>query len=320
MSQAIHRPRGPVMIDVAGTALTDAERERLLDPLVGGVILFARNYTGSDQLRALTAEIRALRDPALIIAVDHEGGRVQRFRTDGFTRLPAMRSLGALWAQDHLAALDAARATGFVLAAELLAHGVDLSFTPVLDLDWGRSAVIGDRAFHSDPAAVAALARSLAHGLLLGGMANCGKHFPGHGFADADSHVALPVDERALDVVLARDAAPYEWLGETLLSVMPAHVVYPQVDEQPAGFSTRWLRTILRERLGYRGLVFSDDLTMEGATVAGDIVARAKAALGAGCDMVLVCNRPDLADELLARLDWAEPEGFQERLDALFRA
>lgn len=318
-AEAAQLARGPVVVDVAGLALDAHERARLLHPLVGGVILFARNFESKTQLERLCAEIHALRTPRLLVCVDHEGGRVQRFR-DGFTALPPMRELGRMWDESPQAACRSATEFGRTIGSELRAVGVDLSFTPVLDLDWGRSAVIGDRAFHSDPAAVAALARSLVHGLLLGGMANCGKHFPGHGFADADSHVALPVDERALDAVLARDAAPYEWLGETLLSVMPAHVVYPQVDGQPAGFSTRWLRTILRERLGYRGLIFSDDLTMEGATVAGDIVARANAALAAGCDMVLVCNRPELADELLARLEWSEPEGFQERLAALFRA
>ncbi|ENO92160.1 MULTISPECIES: beta-N-acetylhexosaminidase [unclassified Thauera] len=308
MTQPIHRPRGPVMIDVAGTALTDEERERLLDPLVGGVILFARNYIGSDQLRALTAEIRALRDPALIIAVDHEGGRVQRFRSDGFTRLPAMRSLGALWERDHLAALDAARATGFVLAAELLAHGVDLSFTPVLDLDYGCCSAIGNRAFHRDPQAVAALAQALCAGMAETGMGCVGKHFPGHGFVEADSHHDVPVDERDFDTLWAEDIAPYRHrLGRQLAGVMPAHVIYPNADPStephPAGFSSFWLRDVLRERLGFKGVIFSDDLNMEGARVAGDIVGRARAAYGAGCDMLLVCNRPDLAAELLDR--WA---------------
>ncbi|HLT25448.1 MAG TPA: beta-N-acetylhexosaminidase [Zeimonas sp.] len=314
----VARPRGPVVVDVAAGALQPHERERLLHPLVGGVILFTRNFESKAQLERLCAEIHALRTPPLLVCVDHEGGRVQRFR-EGFSALPPMRELGRLWDEDPPAACRRAVEIGRTIGTELRAAGVDLSFTPVLDLDWGRSAVIGDRAFHSDPAAVAALARSLAHGLLLAGMANCGKHFPGHGFAAADSHVALPVDERPLETLLGVDAAPYGWLGETLLSVMPAHVVYPAVDERPAGFSRRWLQEILRGRLGYRGLVFSDDLTMEGATVAGDIVARANAALEAGCDMVLVCNRPDLADELLARLQWREPEGFRARLEALFR-
>jgi len=296
------------MIDVAGTALTDEERERLLDPLVGGVILFARNYTGSEQLRALTAEIRGLRDPALIIAVDHEGGRVQRFRSDGFTHLPPMRGLGALWAQDHLVALDAARATGVVLAAELRAHGVDLSFTPVLDLDYGCCRAIGNRAFHRDPQVVAALAQALCAGMAEAGMGCVGKHFPGHGFVEADSHHDVPVDERDFDTVWNEDIAPYRHrLGRQLAGVMPAHVVYPNADPspepQPAGFSPFWLKEVLRDRLGFQWVIFSDDLNMEGARVAGDIVGRAKAAYAAGCDMLLVCNRPDLAAELLDR--WA---------------
>ncbi len=301
-------PRGPVMIDVAGTALTDEERERLLDPLVGGVILFARNYTGSEQLRALTADIRALRDPALIIAVDHEGGRVQRFRSDGFTRLPSMRCLGASWEQDHAAALDAARAAGFVLAAELRAHGVDLSFAPVLDLDYGTCRAIGNRAFHRDPQVVAALAQAVVAGMAQAGMGAVGKHFPGHGFVEADSHHEVPVDARDFDTLWNEDIAPYRHrLGRQLAGVMPAHVIYPNADPsaepQPAGFSPFWLKDVLRTRLGFQGVVFSDDLNMEGARVAGDIVGRAKAAYEAGCDMLLVCNRPDLAAELLDR--WA---------------
>lgn len=314
----VKRPRGPVVVDVQGCALDDAERARLMHPLVGGVILFARNFESRKQVAKLCDEIHALRRPKLLVCVDHEGGRVQRFRK-GFTRVPPMRELGRLWDQDVLAACRRATEIGRTIGSELREAGVDLSFTPVLDLDWGRSAVIGDRALHADPRVVAMLARCLTHGLLLAGMANCGKHFPGHGWALADSHVALPQDERDLETLLASDAAPYGWLGETLLSVMPAHVVYPRVDALPAGFSRRWLRDVLRRRLGFRGLIFSDDLTMEGATVAGDIVARARAALGAGCDMVLVCNRPDLADQLLAGLDWSPTAGFARRLKALFR-
>lgn len=295
-------PRGPVFVDVAGCALTDEERARLRHPLVGGVILFARNFRDAETLCALTAEIHALRVPALIIAVDHEGGRVQRFRSDGFTHLPPMRALGRLWDEDHVAALDAARACGFVLAAELLAHGVDLSFTPVLDLDYGGSRVIGDRAFHRDPQAVAALASALVAGLREAGMGCVGKHFPGHGFVEADSHLEIPVDPRDFDAVWAEDIAPYRHrLGRQLSGVMPAHVIFERIDPRPAGFSRFWLQDVLRGRLGFGGVIFSDDLTMEGATVAGDIVARATAAFDAGCDMVLVCNRPDLCDELLAR-------------------
>lgn len=292
-------PLGPVMLDVAGTVLTSPERNILCHPLVGGVILFARNFSDPEQLSALTREIKALRSPALLVTVDHEGGRVQRFRS-GFTRLPAMGRLGALWDQGAGAALAAARQTGYVLAAELLAHGVDLSFTPVLDLDYGCSRVIGDRGFHRDPAVVTALAEALTLGLADAGMGCVGKHFPGHGYAEADSHLEIPVDERDFAEIWAVDMLPYrQALGRALSGVMPAHVIYPKVDARPAGFSPYWLQTVLRGTLGFQGVIFSDDLTMEGATVAGNIVARATAAQEAGCDMVLVCNRPDLADQLL---------------------
>lgn len=312
----IDRAPGPVIVDVAGTSLTAPERERLVHPMVGGVILFTRNFTDRDQVQALCAEIRSLRNPALLICVDHEGGRVQRFRK-GFTAVPPMRELGELWDSDPLAACQEATRLGRVIGSELREVGVDLSFTPVLDLDHSRSAVIGNRAFHSDPRVVAMLARALNHGLLLAGMANCGKHFPGHGWASADSHVALPVDERTRSTLIEHDAAPYRWLGETLSSVMPAHVVYPAVDSRPAGFSSKWLKTILRGKLGFDGVIFSDDLTMEGAAVAGDIHARARAALSAGCDMLLVCNRPDLADALIAALRWRPNRDWLRRWRAM---
>ena len=284
------------MIDCAGIVLSDLERERLLHPLVGGVILFSRNYESPAQLEALCAEIHALREPRLPIAVDHEGGRVQRFR-EGFTRLPPMRKLGEWWQRDRNAALEAARGIGYVLAAELRARGVDFSFTPVLDLDWGRSGVIGDRAFHVDPLVVAGLAEALIEGLRAAGMGACGKHFPGHGWVEADSHVAIPVDERTL-AAIEIDMQPYKTLK--LDAVMPAHVIYPQVDSRPAGFSPVWIGK-LRHDYKFDGVIFSDDLSMQGASVAGDIVARANAAWDAGCDMLLVCNAPDAVAELLAR-------------------
>ncbi|HMA06538.1 MAG TPA: beta-N-acetylhexosaminidase, partial [Ramlibacter sp.] len=225
----------PLILDIAGLSLTDVDRRRLSHPLTGGMILFARNWQDREQLAALCAEIAAVRDD-LLICVDHEGGRVQRFRTGGFTHLLPMRDLGELWMKDALAATNAATAAGYVLGAELRACGVDFSFTPVLDLDWGDSGVIGDRAFHRDPRVVTLLAKSLMHGLLRAGMGNCGKHFPGHGFVSADSHTDIPVDRRSLKAILADDAAPYEWLNTSLCSVMPAHVVYPKVDPRPAGF------------------------------------------------------------------------------------
>jgi len=307
---------GPVVVDIAGTSLSAAERERLAHPLVGMVILFTRNYRSPEQLAELCAQIHALRDPPLLIAVDHEGGRVQRFRV-GFTLLPPMAALGRLWQRDVLAGCRTALAAGFVLGAELRACGVDLSFTPVLDLDWGRSAVIGDRALHADPRVVTLLASQINHGLALAGLSHCGKHFPGHGWALADSHVDLPVDERPLEQILAQDAAPYGWLGAGLDSVMPAHVVYPAVDALPAGFSPRWIRQILREQLGFAGAVFSDDLSMAGARRAGGVVAAAQAALAAGCDFVLVCNDAPAADAVLASLHWQRSAAFDERLQRL---
>jgi beta-N-acetylhexosaminidase len=305
---------GPITLDVLGLSLTAADRERILHPLTGGVILFARNFSDREQLLKLTTSIKALR-PDILISIDHEGGRVQRCKKDGFTPLPAMGRLGELWltnrkkaratsypASEAIVAMQTATACGYVLAAELRACGVDFSFTPVLDLDFQRSGVIGDRSFSRDPQIVFALAKSLNAGLQMAGMANCGKHFPGHGWAKADSHVAIPVDERPLKKILNDDVKPYEWLHLSLAAVMPAHVIYPQVDQHPAGFSAIWLQTILRQQLAFQGVIFSDDLAMEGASVAGDVVKAAQLALRAGCDAVLICNRPDLADRLLAEL------------------
>ena len=286
---------GPLMIDLAGTVMTEDERVRLQHPLVGGVILFTRNYENPEQLRRLCEAIYAVRSPRLLIAIDHEGGRVQRCR-EGFTRVPAMRTLGEWWDRDAEAAVAGARAIGFTLAAELRACGVDLSFTPVLDLDYGASGVIGDRAFHRDPQAVVALAGALIDGLRAAGMACCGKHFPGHGFVKADSHLAIPVDERSW-AEMADDQAPYRQLR--LDAVMPAHVIFPQVDHRPAGFSPVWIDK-LRKDFGHQGVIFSDDLSMEGASVAGGIVGRAQAAWDAGCDMMPVCNKPETVIDLMA--------------------
>lgn len=316
-------PLGPLMIDIAGLVLSDLDRERLTHPQVGGVILFARNYRDPQQLTELCGEIHALRKPVLPIAIDHEGGRVQRCR-QGFTVLPAMRHLGILWDRDRVAARSAAADIGYLLAAELRACGVDFSFTPVLDLDWGPSGVIGDRAFHRDPLAVTELAGALIEGLRAAGMGCCGKHFPGHGWVAADSHVAIPVDERS-SADMAPDMLPYRQLK--LDAVMPAHVIYPQVDSRPAGFSPVWI-DILRKDFAFDGAIFSDDLSMEGASVAGGIVERAEAAWTAGCDVLLVCNAPDSVAHLLehwtpahdalrsARLARLSP-GAGWRLDAL---
>jgi len=314
----------PVVLDVAGLALDGDDRRRLAHPLTGGAILFARNWRDRRQLVDLVAEMKSIR-PDLLVCVDHEGGRVQRFRSDGFTPIAPMRTLGEMWMNDAhgargsgaMRAIEEARAAGHVLGAELRACGVDLSFTPVLDLDHGGSSVIGDRAFHRDPRVVAVLAQSLILGLLQAGMRNCGKHFPGHGFVRADSHFDVPVDERPLAKILADDARPYEWLAGTLASVMPAHVVYPKVDDQPAGFSQRWLREILRVELGFDGAVFSDDLSMAGARRVGGVeVTYAEAAalaLSAGCDLVLLCNQSvdggAAVDTLLGELLAAQQAG-----------
>ena len=339
----------PLIIDVAGPALTKTDRRRLKNPLTGGIILFARNWESRQQLSELCAEIKGVRQD-LLICVDHEGGRVQRFRTDGFTHLPPMRALGEHWMKEPLAATNAATACGYVLGAELRACGVDLSFTPVLDLDYenlaltqsqalaalqggavalgrpgaSRSSVIGDRAFARDPRVVALLAKSLMHGLLQAGMANCGKHFPGHGFVKADSHLEIPVDKRSLKAILADDAAPYEWLSTTLASVMPAHVIYPKVDARPAGFSEKWLTFILRGQLGFGGAIFSDDLSMAGARLLdGKEVSyseAAMAALNAGCDMVLLCNQSvdegKAVDELLDGMAEGLVKGQWEALES----
>ena len=332
-------PHAPLIIDVSGLKLTAVDRRRLKHPLVGGIILFARNWRDRAQLIALCSGVKKVR-PDLLICVDHEGGRVQRFKTDGFTHLPPMRTLGKLWMDDGksgagsgaMRATNAATACGYVLGAELRACGVDFSFTPVLDLDFGESSVIGDRAFHRDPRVVSLLAKSLMHGLLLGGMANCGKHFPGHGFVAADSHTDIPVDKRSLKAILADDASPYGWLNTTLSSVMPAHVIYPKVDARPAGFSSKWLGDILRGQLHFEGAIFSDDLSMAGARLIDGVevsyTQAAVAALQAGCDMVLLCNQSvgdglaidDLLDGLTqAQLkgEWQMQESSEERRRAL---
>lgn len=298
---------GPVMIDVAGLELSDDDRERLRHPLVGGVILFARNYASAEQLRQLTDAIRALKNPELMIAVDHEGGRVQRFR-EGFTAIPPMRTFGQLWNRDPPRAEELIKQTGYVIGAELLAHGIDFTFAPVLDLDYGESRVIGDRAFHRDPAIVTALAREIIGGFAQAGMGWVGKHFPGHGYVRADSHHEVPIDPRSYAEIERDDLVPFRNLARLDMGgVMPAHVIYPDVDARPAGFSPIWLKDVLRQRLGFGGVIFSDDLSMEAASTAGDVVERAAAAFNAGCDMVLLCNNGPKADQLLSGLAAWQP-------------
>jgi beta-N-acetylhexosaminidase len=326
---------GPLIIDVEGFALTAEEKERLAHPWVGGVILFTRNFESIEQVTELTRSIHAIRPGGakdgerLLVSIDHEGGRVQRFRK-GFTHLPSFRVLAEALAQGSdapgpagesvMRASQAARQAGIQLAAELRAIGVDFSYTPVLDLDYGRSEVIGDRSFHRSPAWVSLMAAAMMQGLSLSGFKNCGKHFPGHGWAQADSHHDLPVDERDLESILRDDCLPYAELaaapqlndgtrGPALLTaVMPAHVRYPQVDDSPAGFSSVWIREILRERLGFDGVVISDDLSMAGAAIYEDVADRAQAAFEAGCDATLICNRPDLAVRALDEMPKRMPQ------------
>lgn len=287
------------MIDLAGPALQAEERRLLAHPCVGGVILFERNYESPTQLRALTDEIHAVRTPPLLIAADHEGGRVQRFRA-GFTHLPAAAVIGAHYDRDRDAGLHLAREVGYLMACELGRVGVDLSFAPVLDLGRGVSEVIDQRAFHADPQAVGALATAAVAGMKAGGMQAVGKHYPGHGHVAADSHHTLPVDRR-LREDLADDLAPFERLIRGgLAAVMTAHVLYPDVDDVPATFSRRWLQALLRGEAGFGGVVFSDDLSMGGAASMGSPSERARSALAAGCDMVLVCNDAQAAREVCA--------------------
>jgi len=297
---------GPVMLDIAGTSLEASDRDLLRHPAVGGVILFSRNFVEPQQLVALTRAIRALRTPPLLIAVDHEGGRVQRFR-EGFTALPAAAAFGAVHARDGEAAVRLAADAGWLMAAELRACGVDMSFAPVLDLDRGCSRVIGDRAFHGDADTVTVLARAWLRGMREAGMPGVGKHFPGHGGVVEDSHLALPVDSRDLATFRLQDMLPYERLGAGVLAgVMTAHLLVPEVDRTPVSFSRRWLRDILRGELGYQGAVFSDDLSMHGAHAAGAPAERAARALDAGCDMVLVCNDRDGAESVVGAIRGAE--------------
>ena len=280
---------GPLMIDVQGTTLTEEDRDLLQHPLVGAVILFTRNFESIEQLERLVADIRAARTPPLLVTVDHEGGRVQRFRK-GFTVLPAMRTIGRQYDLDEAAGKQLARQCGWLMAAELRAVAIDMSFAPCVDLDYGVSSVIGDRAFHRDPQVVAELAIAFAGGMREAGMVATAKHFPGHGAVVPDSHVAMPVDRRPLSD-LDEDLYPYRRLiGNGLAAVMAAHVIFEEVDVLPAGFSSRWIQQELRGNLGFDGAIFTDDLSMKGAAVVGDMAQRAAAALAAGCDVLSLCN------------------------------
>ncbi len=312
-------PPGQVMIDLEGVELKAQDRQRLLQPACAGVILFSRNFQSLEQLGSLCAEIKSLREPALLIAVDHEGGRVQRFRK-GFSAIPAMRTIGALWDRDRHQAGIVAHDAGHVIAAELAACGIDFSFAPVLDIDHGCSSVIGDRAFHTSSDAVIELAQAFIAGLNQCGMIAVGKHFPGHGAVAADTHHDIAIDHRELADIERDDLRPFVALCRGALGgVMPAHVVYEKVDAQPAGFSSIWLKDILRTQIGFKGIVFSDDLSMRAAGIAGDAAARAGAAFSAGCDVALVCNAPDDADAVLHARRQADSSFDTARLLALHR-
>ena len=297
---------GPLMIDLAGSRVSAEERELLQHPLVGGVILFTRNYENPPQLSALVADIHAARSPPLIVAVDQEGGRVQRFR-EGFSRLPPARRIGHEFDLEARTGVALARALGWLMAAELRAHGVDISFAPCVDLDYGLSEVIGERSFHSSAAVVSQLALAWMHGMREAGMAATAKHFPGHGAVVADSHLVLPLDRRPL-ADLTQDLTPYRRLiANGLPAVMVAHILFPAVDRDPSSLSSLWIRDVLRGELGFQGVVFADDLSMKGAAAYGDIVTRARQALAAGCDMLPVCNNRPSVIELLDRLG-CEPQ------------
>ncbi len=305
---------GPIMMDLRGTTLEEDEKKLLKHPLVGGVIYFSRNYESPEQIAALSKEIHALREPRLLIAVDHEGGRVQRFQT-GFTRLPALQLIGECFNQDRPAGLKLAEKAGWLMAIELRAVDIDFSFAPVLDVSKGISQVIGDRSFHKDPACVAELSKAYMHGMRRAGMAAVGKHFPGHGAVKEDSHHAMPFDKRRYEDIQMDDMVSFERLIHAgLAGIMPAHVVYPAVDDKPAGFSSVWLRNILRKQLEFQGVIFSDDISMAGAEVMGNYVDRAHCALQAGCDMVLVCNNQPAAIEVLDNLKGDANPASQARL------
>jgi len=294
---------GPVMLDLVGTSMTSQEREMLLHPQTGGVILFTRNYESPQQIAALISDIHALRTPHLLVAVDHEGGRVQRFR-EGFTHIPAAASYAGAYAKDKKQAKQLAHDCGWLMAAECRSVGVDMSFAPVLDIGSGVSGVIGDRAYHSNPEIISELAHEYMLGMHEAGMSATGKHFPGHGSVKEDSHTAHPVDPRQLNDIMLEDVIPFErMIHYGMAAVMPAHVVYPAIDNKPAGYSAIWLQQILRQRLNFQGVIFSDDLSMEAAGIVGDFAERAEQALHAGCDMVLVCNHSEAAQQVLESLE-----------------
>ena len=305
---------GPIMMDLRGATLEKDEKELLQHPLVGGIIFFSRNYESPEQVAALAKEIHTLREPRLLIAVDHEGGRVQRFQ-GGFTRLPALQLIGERYSQSKNAGLKLAEKAGWLMAVELRAVNIDFSFAPVLDVSKGISQVIGDRSFHRNPECVAELSKAYMHGMRRAGMVAVGKHFPGHGAVKEDSHHAIPFDRRRFEDIQMDDMVSFERLIHAgLAAIMPAHVIYPEVDDKPAGFSSVWLKNILRQQLEFQGVIFSDDISMAGAEAVGNYVDRAYCALEAGCDMVLICNNQVAAIEVLDNLKIDANPASQSRL------
>ena len=298
-------PVGPLIVDIPSTTLSSEDKQLLSSRLVGGVILFTRNYQSPSQIKSLVEAIRTQRSD-IIVAIDHEGGRVQRFKT-GFTLIPPMQTLGKLYRHEPDRALSVARETGWVLASELLAIDIDISFAPVLDVDENLSDIIGDRAFSADPNLVVKLAEAFIDGMHEAGMAVTGKHFPGHGGVKADSHLELPRDERTLAQLQQRDLIPFTKLLPKLDALMPAHIIFPEVDLQPVGFSKTWIMSILREQMGYNGLIVSDDLSMQGAAIAGDHETRAQNALNAGCDAIIICNNRPAVISVIEKLAPWEP-------------
>ena len=305
---------GPLMIDVEGLALNSDDMKRISHPMVGGIILFARNYKDTAQLKILTDAIRKIRGHDFLIAVDHEGGRVQRFK-EGFTPIPPMRKLGEIWDKDAHKANHLAFLIGQTIATELRVFDIDFSFTPVLDIDYSESTVIRDRAFHGNIEAIKNLAFSLLDGLKEGGMHGVGKHFPGHGYIKTDSHLSISEDKRALDEIESKDMSIFiSLIKHGLNAVMPSHVLYSAMDEYPAGFSSFWLKSQLREKYHFQGAIFSDDMSMKGAILGGEMKDRILKALDAGCDMVLLCNSPEIVDEVLSQLHWKMSPESKERL------
>ncbi len=289
---------GPLMLDIEGLELTSEDRRLILNPVVGGIILFSRNFHSLDQLESLVEQIHQIRTPPVLIAVDQEGGRVQRFK-DGFTILPAMRRFGEVYTNNPQLAIHLARDCGWLMASEIRSTGIDISFAPVLDLDKGLSTIIGARAFHSDPGVVGILGKAFVTGMNEAGMQATGKHFPGHGSIAADSHITMPVDDRSLSEIEQEDLYPFKYMiNSGIHALMMAHIIYPEADTQAAGFSSFWIKEILRDQLKFQGAIFSDDLSMEGAVVAGSYTQRAISSLQAGCDMILVCNNRDAVMEV----------------------